>query len=408
MTRTFRYGLYGVGRIGRVHGQIVKDQGQIVAAVGDEVHRPGRVLLPDCAGDLLQPRVEVPSGGARIEQHPRAVAQDDGQGVALEDAPDRLAEPAANGQALARRVIGGIQEPGDAGDETHALATLRLGFGVRETLCGESSAARGETQRNQHDGQTVDPEQFALPAEPFAAVPVGRLGEDAALLDAPTTVAPATVAPTAIALLSGRLHSATAAARVPITSSASTSGTIKSGSPISDPPIPLDDGGSGLGGDDLQLIVSALGALYQTFEGALTHAVVVDGTASDDGPDVGFRVEVALAWSVIGLAPNRWATCARRVSSVPGSISSKTNRSPPFSSSSSAASRTASTTSCRCSTSIRPRKVMMSWTSSSSTCSPVLAAILAGRSLSRSVTVSVYVPGARSPSFRPARALRQG
>lgn len=37
MTKIFRYGLYGVGRIGRVHGQIVKDQGQIIAAVGDEV-----------------------------------------------------------------------------------------------------------------------------------------------------------------------------------------------------------------------------------------------------------------------------------------------------------------------------------------------------------------------------------
>ena len=33
----FRYGLYGVGRIGRVHGQIVKEQGHVIAAVGDEV-----------------------------------------------------------------------------------------------------------------------------------------------------------------------------------------------------------------------------------------------------------------------------------------------------------------------------------------------------------------------------------
>jgi myo-inositol 2-dehydrogenase/D-chiro-inositol 1-dehydrogenase len=46
MTKTFRYGLYGVGRIGRVHGQIVKDQGQIVAAVGDEV--------PEAAVEALQ------------------------------------------------------------------------------------------------------------------------------------------------------------------------------------------------------------------------------------------------------------------------------------------------------------------------------------------------------------------
>ncbi len=37
MTKAFRYGLYGVGRIGRVHGQIVKDQGHSIVAVGDEV-----------------------------------------------------------------------------------------------------------------------------------------------------------------------------------------------------------------------------------------------------------------------------------------------------------------------------------------------------------------------------------
>jgi myo-inositol 2-dehydrogenase/D-chiro-inositol 1-dehydrogenase len=37
MSKTFRYGLYGVGRIGRVHGQIVKDQGHTIAAIGDEV-----------------------------------------------------------------------------------------------------------------------------------------------------------------------------------------------------------------------------------------------------------------------------------------------------------------------------------------------------------------------------------
>ena len=36
MSRVFRYGLYGVGRIGRVHGQIVKDQGHVIAAIGDD------------------------------------------------------------------------------------------------------------------------------------------------------------------------------------------------------------------------------------------------------------------------------------------------------------------------------------------------------------------------------------
>ena len=45
MTGTFRYGLYGVGRIGRVHGQIVKEQGHAIAAVGDEVPEPGAGTL---------------------------------------------------------------------------------------------------------------------------------------------------------------------------------------------------------------------------------------------------------------------------------------------------------------------------------------------------------------------------
>lgn len=36
MSRIFRYGLFGVGRIGRVHGQIVKDQGHEISAIGDE------------------------------------------------------------------------------------------------------------------------------------------------------------------------------------------------------------------------------------------------------------------------------------------------------------------------------------------------------------------------------------
>jgi len=37
MTKQFKYGLFGVGRIGRVHGQIVKDQGHAIVAIGDEV-----------------------------------------------------------------------------------------------------------------------------------------------------------------------------------------------------------------------------------------------------------------------------------------------------------------------------------------------------------------------------------
>jgi len=39
VTGVFRYGLYGVGRIGRVHGQIVTDQGHRIVAIGDD-NRP--------------------------------------------------------------------------------------------------------------------------------------------------------------------------------------------------------------------------------------------------------------------------------------------------------------------------------------------------------------------------------
>lgn len=37
MSTTFRYGVYGVGRIGKVHAAIVQEQGQQVVAIGDDV-----------------------------------------------------------------------------------------------------------------------------------------------------------------------------------------------------------------------------------------------------------------------------------------------------------------------------------------------------------------------------------
>jgi myo-inositol 2-dehydrogenase/D-chiro-inositol 1-dehydrogenase len=53
MAMVFRYGLYGVGRIGRVHGQIVKEQGHTIVAVGDEV-----VAAADLAAEALgEPQV---------------------------------------------------------------------------------------------------------------------------------------------------------------------------------------------------------------------------------------------------------------------------------------------------------------------------------------------------------------
>ena len=53
MANVFRYGLYGVGRIGKVHGQIVKEQGHSIVAVGDEV--PAAAAL--AAEELGEPHI---------------------------------------------------------------------------------------------------------------------------------------------------------------------------------------------------------------------------------------------------------------------------------------------------------------------------------------------------------------
>ena len=55
MTKTFRYGLYGVGRIGRVHGQIVKSQGHRIVAVGDE----NRAAAAEAQQVLGEPTVSI-------------------------------------------------------------------------------------------------------------------------------------------------------------------------------------------------------------------------------------------------------------------------------------------------------------------------------------------------------------
>jgi len=52
MSRTYRYGVYGVGRIGRVHAAIVIDQGQRVVAVGDDAAGAVDVALAELGRDL--------------------------------------------------------------------------------------------------------------------------------------------------------------------------------------------------------------------------------------------------------------------------------------------------------------------------------------------------------------------
>lgn len=76
MNRVFRYGLFGVGRIGRVHGQIVTEQGQVIAAVGDEsraaVEEAVRVLgAPEAPvfEDPAEMVASVPLDAAIISSH---------------------------------------------------------------------------------------------------------------------------------------------------------------------------------------------------------------------------------------------------------------------------------------------------------------------------------------------------
>ena len=37
MSATYKYGVYGLGRIGKVHASIVQDQGQQILAIGDDI-----------------------------------------------------------------------------------------------------------------------------------------------------------------------------------------------------------------------------------------------------------------------------------------------------------------------------------------------------------------------------------
>jgi myo-inositol 2-dehydrogenase/D-chiro-inositol 1-dehydrogenase len=59
MKKVFRYGLYGVGRIGKVHGQIVQEQGHSIVAVGDEVLAAADVAV-DAMGIPETPRFTDP------------------------------------------------------------------------------------------------------------------------------------------------------------------------------------------------------------------------------------------------------------------------------------------------------------------------------------------------------------
>lgn len=52
MSNVFRYGVYGVGRIGKVHAAIVQEQGQQIVAIGDDVQ---------AAVDAAQRELDLPS-----------------------------------------------------------------------------------------------------------------------------------------------------------------------------------------------------------------------------------------------------------------------------------------------------------------------------------------------------------
>src|SRR5687767_8615199 len=83
MTPPFRYGLYGVGRIGRVHGQILQEQGQEIVAIGDQnaeaIQQAIEILKVPKARTATDPAALAKAGGLDavvISSHTRDHARD--------------------------------------------------------------------------------------------------------------------------------------------------------------------------------------------------------------------------------------------------------------------------------------------------------------------------------------------
>src|SRR5262245_48066334 len=65
VSKTYKYGVYGVGRIGKVHASIVQNQGHQIVAIGDDVQ---------AAVEAAQAELEV--GGVKSFLDPALMAQE--------------------------------------------------------------------------------------------------------------------------------------------------------------------------------------------------------------------------------------------------------------------------------------------------------------------------------------------
>jgi myo-inositol 2-dehydrogenase / D-chiro-inositol 1-dehydrogenase len=65
MGKTYKYGVYGVGRIGKVHAAIVQEQGHQIVAIGDDV--------PDA---VLAAQAELPAASVRTFRDPAQMARE--------------------------------------------------------------------------------------------------------------------------------------------------------------------------------------------------------------------------------------------------------------------------------------------------------------------------------------------
>lgn len=65
MSRTFKYGVYGVGRIGKVHASIVREQGHQIVAIGDEL-----------TAAVVVAQIELDAAGAIVRNDPAEMASD--------------------------------------------------------------------------------------------------------------------------------------------------------------------------------------------------------------------------------------------------------------------------------------------------------------------------------------------
>ena len=70
MGKVFKYGVYGVGRIGKVHAAIVQDQGQQIVAIGDDVQAAltalGTTGVTRCLPTLITSPFDAFAAAARV------------------------------------------------------------------------------------------------------------------------------------------------------------------------------------------------------------------------------------------------------------------------------------------------------------------------------------------------------